>query len=187
MRVFVRTYAVIVAIIALLMTTHAAPDRCIDCLRAQYCAIAPDDWTKSGPPSFPESRTMSTQHEDFGIAFSGGGTRSASASIGELRGLKKNGWLDKVRYVAAVSGGSWAAIPFTYWPDATHARRGEPHDPTQLTYQDVLDVANGRLAAIVAQSQIVGPSFREIAGYYRAANFDPTFNAGIEAILGGVG
>jgi hypothetical protein len=52
----------------------------------------------------------------FGIAFSGGGTRSASASLGQLRALHSLGWLRRVRYISSNSGGSWATVPFTYLP-----------------------------------------------------------------------
>lgn len=52
--------------------------------------------------------------DDFGIVFSGGGTRSAAATIGQLRGLRETGLLDRARYLSAVSGGSWAALPFTF-------------------------------------------------------------------------
>ena len=46
------------------------------------------------------------QRPELGIAFSGGGTRAASATWGQLRGLNELGWLDEARYVSAVSGGS---------------------------------------------------------------------------------
>lgn len=59
----------------------------------------------------------------FGIAFSGGGTRSASASLGQLRALHDLGWLGKARYISANSGGSWAAVPFTYLPSAIDDQR----------------------------------------------------------------
>lgn len=52
----------------------------------------------------------------FGIAFSGGGTRSASASLGELRALQYLGWLRRARYIASNSGGSWITVPYTYLP-----------------------------------------------------------------------
>ena len=40
----------------------------------------------------------------FGIAFSGGGIRSASAPLGQLRALHSLGWLDRARYISANSG-----------------------------------------------------------------------------------
>lgn len=55
---------------------------------------------------------------DLGIVFSGGGTRSAMATIGQLRALHELGWLQKARYVSAVSGGAWGAMPFLFACDA---------------------------------------------------------------------
>ena len=52
----------------------------------------------------------------FSVAFSGGGTRSASATLGQLRALHSLGWIDKVQYISAISGGSWASVPYTFWP-----------------------------------------------------------------------
>jgi hypothetical protein len=59
----------------------------------------------------------------FGIAFSGGGTRSASASLGQLRALNNLGWLRRARYISSNSGGSWATVPYTYLPLAIDERR----------------------------------------------------------------
>lgn len=59
----------------------------------------------------------------FGIAFSGGGTRSASASLGELRALHELGWLRRARYIASNSGGSWITVPYTYLPLAIDETR----------------------------------------------------------------
>lgn len=53
----------------------------------------------------------------FGVAFSGGGTRAAAAALGQLQALTMLGWMDKVRYISAVSGGSWTAVPYTFLPD----------------------------------------------------------------------
>lgn len=53
---------------------------------------------------------------NVGIALSGGGNRAYSASIGLLRALTQLGLLgDHVRYLSAVSGGSWAATAYTYY------------------------------------------------------------------------
>jgi hypothetical protein len=53
-----------------------------------------------------------------GVCLSGGGSRSASASMGALRGLRYLGLLDKVTYLSTVSGGGWAGTLYTYCPDA---------------------------------------------------------------------
>jgi len=64
---------------------------------------------------FPELKLESiTSRENFGIAFSGGGTRSTSMTMGQLRALDRNGLLDRARYMSAVSGGSWGSFPFMF-------------------------------------------------------------------------
>ena len=89
---------------------------CPDCVPAAFWEVSPTFWSGNAAEAMPESKGLDTARTaDVGVAFSGGGTRSASAIIGQLRGLQANGWLEKVRYVTAVSGGSWAAVPFTYY------------------------------------------------------------------------
>jgi hypothetical protein len=64
---------------------------------------------------FPEETDESIKNrENFGIAFSGGGTRSVSMTMGQLRALDRIGILDSAKYMSAVSGGSWGSFPFVY-------------------------------------------------------------------------
>jgi hypothetical protein len=73
--------------------------------------------TPEAPEDFPEhSVTWLRDRPSFGIAFSGGGTRSATATLGQLRALDRLGWLAEARYLTASSGASWTAVPFTYLP-----------------------------------------------------------------------
>ena len=75
--------------------------------------------TNSGAPELVDDALAVPWLQDrasFGIAFSGGGTRSASASLGELRALHELGWLRRARYIASNSGGSWMTVPYTYLP-----------------------------------------------------------------------
>lgn len=60
--------------------------------------------------------TRSEVNPQFGIAFSGGGTRAAPATLGQLRALYKLGIYQKADYISVVSGGGWAAVPFVYRP-----------------------------------------------------------------------
>jgi hypothetical protein len=88
---------------------------CSNCVEARFWEVSPTFWNDAGPGETPEhDRLIQLRTVDLGIAFSGGGTRSASATVGQLRGLEQNGWLRQVRYMTAVSGGSWAAVPYTY-------------------------------------------------------------------------
>jgi hypothetical protein len=63
---------------------------------------------------------------EIGVALSGGGTRAAVAALGEFRALhhlkwkgSKARWIDQVKYVSAVSGGAWFAVPYTFLPDTS--------------------------------------------------------------------
>lgn len=77
------------------------------------------------------------ERPSFGLAFSGGGTRSASASLGQLRALHDLGWLRQARYIASNSGGSWISVPYTYLPLAIDEERflGEYIPPAELNDQ----------------------------------------------------
>ena len=118
--------------------------------------------TDSGPLRFPELDDTEglkvpwlAAKADFGVAFSGGGTRSATATLGQLRGLRETGLLDKVRYISAVSGGSWAATPFTYLEERFNDEEflGTAIDPQTLTVDD-FSSPNGLFAEAVANTGI---------------------------------
>jgi hypothetical protein len=64
----------------------------------------------------PQSPTAATAPNTVGVCFSGGGSRSHTATMGQLRGLRALGVLDGVTYISSVSGGTWASAAFTYLP-----------------------------------------------------------------------
>ena len=93
------------------------------------------------PRDFPERQLDRAAPRATGVCLSGGGTRAFAAALGQLRGLVSLGLLDRVGYLSAVSGGGWAAVPFTYsaGPAATDAGMlGEPEPPATLSF-DRLD------------------------------------------------
>ena len=49
------------------------------------------------------------------ICLSGGSTRAFAAAVGQLRGLTALGLIPRVGYLSSVSGGAWAATPYTYY------------------------------------------------------------------------
>lgn len=51
-----------------------------------------------------------------GVCFSGGGSRALSAALGQMRGLRTLGLMDRVSYVSSVSGGTWASATYNYLP-----------------------------------------------------------------------
>ena len=67
---------------------------------------------------YPEQTTDSDHApRSTGVCFSGGSTRSYAATVGQLRGLTEAGLIPQIGYVSAVSGGAWAAVPYTFYPE----------------------------------------------------------------------
>ncbi len=154
------SFALIVAAIAAIAATKAAAwiEPCDDCLTARL-------WPTTAA-EFPETSLLKVQRPnalDLGFAFAGGGTRSASATTGQLRGLKQNEWLDKARYIAAVSGGAWAAIPFTYTEATDADLLGPSVLPQDLQFDAVNNCPDGRLAASLGADNLPRAGFREAA------------------------
>jgi len=74
---------------------------------------------------YPEMADAKIQNRaSFGIAFSGGGNRAAPAALGQLRALHDLGWIDRARYLSAISGGSWSMVPYTWLKDGCDAGIG---------------------------------------------------------------
>ncbi len=126
----------------------------------------PGFWKSASPDlqSFPE-RQLKTPlpGADLGIAFSGGGTRSATATVGQLRGLMHHDWLKQVKYVTAVSGGSWAAAPFVDYPGDLTALLGT-YSPDLKTIDTAAfrEHANGSLGHQIARSGLASSGVEEI-------------------------
>jgi hypothetical protein len=105
---------------------------------------------------FPEWRDIAPSKRDFGVAFSGGGTRSMSASVGQLRGLARNGWLQKVGYISCVSGGSWAAVPFTFSQYDEATLLGDALEPGQITWESLRTTAPRSMNNDIANASLNG-------------------------------
>jgi hypothetical protein len=160
--------AVLVAVsLACAATTmaRAQTTSCQSCVEARFWEVSPTFWssTASDGPSLPESKLLDDgKKADVGVAFSGGGTRSASATIGQLRALARNGWLSRVRYVTAVSGGSWAAVPFTYYPGPLTDLLGVD---AALDSKTIDTIPTGLLAARVVDSGLGHVGIQEVPSF----------------------
>ncbi|MCR8827376.1 hypothetical protein [Pseudosulfitobacter koreensis] len=96
-----------------------------------------------------------SKRPSFGVAFQGGGNRAAPATLGQIRALHDLGWIGDVRYMSAISGGSWTAIPYTYLKTG----------PTVT-------------ASVEAEARFLGQSYspQEVARYLPALARDPEGN-----------
>lgn len=143
-----------------------AESLCLNCFVTRTWSVPA---TGAAPEALPEldtstgSREASRLHDlpNIGVAFSGGGTRSATATAGQLRGLLQNGWLEHVRYISAVSGGAWAAIPFTYTRRPLNAFLGRATTPGELRVPGVATTADGDLPAAITRSSLTQGTLRE--------------------------
>jgi hypothetical protein len=150
MRRFASACAV-AATLAVGAETIAEAQSCTNCVEARFWEVSPTFWNSTTASETPErEKLVQLRKFDVGIAFSGGGTRSASATLGQLRGLEQNGWLDRVRYMTAVSGGSWAAVPYTYAQKISLAELlGEPKP---LDPRTIETVPSGLIATRIVNS-----------------------------------
>ncbi len=90
-----------------------------------------------------------------GVAFSGGGTRSATLTLGQLRSLNALGFLDKINYISAVSGGSWATVPFIYYrKDDIDVFLGNYTQPNELSKNDLKQKTKGSFAKAISKSTV---------------------------------
>jgi hypothetical protein len=133
-------------------------------LWARYWPIPADYWLGKTAWTPPEKPALDgRQLSDLGVAFSGGGTRAATATVGQLRGLQANGWLPRVRYLTAVSGGSWAAVPFTYSSDSLDVLLGAMLPTSKLTRAEAGRLNKGSLGYAIAHSRLLAPGAAEAA------------------------
>ncbi len=71
------------------------------------------------------STTDATESDFVGLAFSGGGIRSATFNLGVLQALAKAGILSKIDYLSTVSGGGYIGSWLITWLKRTGARPEE--------------------------------------------------------------
>ena len=91
-------------------------------------------WADEGPGRAPEQQpgVLRAPLPQTAVCFSGGGTRSMVATVGQLRGLAMLGLLDQVGYISCVSGSAWAVVPYLYAPEGGD-RLGVVTRPAHLT------------------------------------------------------
>jgi hypothetical protein len=110
-------------------------------------APAPGDWR---------------QRKSLGIVFSGGGVRSAAATLGQLRALNLLGWYDRAQYVSSVSGGAWGSIPYTFLPSAYDEKvfLGPYRDPAALRNDDLDAAPRHSFAHAISDVKVYGTALR---------------------------
>lgn len=95
---------------------------------------------------------------NIGIAFSGGGSRSASLTTGQLRALTLLDLIKNVKYISCVSGGAWASICYTYCKESINDERllGKYISPAQLTMKDLKKTEDSSIIKCISNSYVIG-------------------------------
>ena len=113
---------------------------------------------------------------NLGLAFSGGGTRSASATLGQLRGLNALGLLNKARYISGVSGSSFILAPFTYlpgsWTDKTFL--GPIIPPEDVTANHLKQTDRNSFSHAIANSILIDDFIKNAASLAGDETFSRT-------------
>ncbi len=110
-------------------------------------------WVSGETPSYPEASTALVDRTgNTGICLSGGGTRAMAAGIGQLRGLRALGLLDRVRYISAVSGGTWVSGPLLFSRDPEDTLLGPVEEPGSLTLKSLDVLPYGSLGHLATRS-----------------------------------
>ncbi|KUM01935.1 hypothetical protein AWB61_15335 [Chromobacterium sp. F49] len=108
-------------------------------MRAERASIAAARQAEDIPrPAGPDGADI-PQDAMIGLAFSGGGIRSATFNLGVLQALAKTGWLQQMDYLSTVSGGGYIGS----WLSALK-RRLRPKETINQTLTDL----QGRAPAI---------------------------------------
>lgn len=92
--------------------------------------------------------------KNYGIALSGGGIRSATASMGQIRAFHRLNLIDKVRYVGCISGGSWFALPWMYLPKKITDNKflGEYNSPAEVSQKNMEQFYSSENGSVFAKS-----------------------------------
>ncbi|CAD7712909.1 hypothetical protein LMG31886_03340 [Xanthomonas hydrangeae] len=118
------------------------------------------------------SETSSTA---VGICLSGGGSRALSCALGQLRGLRSLGLLDKVAAISSVSGGTWANVLFTYLPTSISDDDflgPVVLDPSQLTLDELGKMGSNNLGQVPYRLGTL-PIVAELAEYRLSKRYAP--------------
>lgn len=141
-------------------------------------------WPATGEPGFvyPERRNPEVwqdllKKDDLGVCFSGGGTRASTAAAGQLRGLKEIGILPRVRYICGVSGGAWAATPYTFVEERRMCDFLEAYvAPQNFDDKKHLIPGKGSLAGAATSANVVWPGVGRVAVIRGGESYSRTLN-----------
>jgi hypothetical protein len=123
-----------------------------------------------GENASPQERAF---HENLiGLAFSGGGIRSATFNLGILQGLAKYGILPAVDYLSTVSGGGYIGSWLHAWIRREDPEEGKTGRPGILTVTEALAIGQeDRREAEIPTERTVDPPPEPVQFLRRYSNY----------------
>jgi len=113
-------------------------------------------WRPVAGKPFPEAELLRARGKDLGLAFSGGGMRSAVLTIGWLQALNELGILKEVRYVSTISGSTWTLGPLVYDSSASLDQfLGRSVKPEQLNLGMIPKLCGSSHLKVLSQSNFM--------------------------------
>lgn len=121
-------------------------------------------WKYSKDFKFPEDEYIDPKKKNIGLAFSGGGNRSASLTIGYLRALHHLNLIKDVKYISGVSGGSWAITPYIYHIDSISDNTflDDLKEPEDLRLDDIKLAKKRSFITTISKTKLLDDLFRNI-------------------------
>uniref|UniRef100_UPI003216946E hypothetical protein n=1 Tax=uncultured Draconibacterium sp. TaxID=1573823 RepID=UPI003216946E len=132
--------------------------------KTKYVTCKVYDSTKNGF-KFPETEYPEIMNKkNVGICFSGGGTRSASLTMGQLRALNMLEVLPQIRYLSAVSGGSWGSFPFSFLDEKISDEHflGEYVEPGDLKIEKLKEDRKESLTYAISNSKLFDDFIKQL-------------------------
>lgn len=116
--------------------------------------------------NFPENSYSDINNKDnIGITFSGGGDRSYIATIGYLSSFHELNYINKIKYIAGSSGGSWATVVYSYYQNdniTDNQMLGKIIFPEDIIFSNLSYIEEGCVRSYVNSSYILtGPLFSD--------------------------
>lgn len=145
---------------AILLMTASCFNRPIQKVNTRYWASPPGSLVKY-PEQDPNGDVWADlrDNDNLGLCFSGGGTRSATATVGQLRALRDLQILPRVRYISSVSGGSWTATPYTFIKEERMDQFLEDYVKPEDIGEENLKAGEGSMTAAVTHSYLTARGF----------------------------
>lgn len=116
-------------------------------------------------PNPPERKKL------YGLAFSGGGIRSSTFSLGVTQALARMGWLDKFHYLSTVSGGGYIGSSLTWvWHKLWKCEGGEIGFDSGENFPYRKYHGHGKQAGDISQPQAMLRHLRQRSNYLTPGN-----------------